>query len=118
MGKKRRVLTVTLLSLIVIGFFLSIYITVDEEMPHNALVVVTSEDKLYHSIHFDHICVMGKSAKTMNLSEAVALGYKPHQHDQDLGYFRGNRHFLFHHCLHKIGFQINSRWDKDGNWLW
>jgi hypothetical protein len=118
MGKKYRILTVTLLSLIVIGFFLSIYITIDEEMPQNALVIVTSEDKLYHSIHFDHICVMGKSAKTLNLSEAATLGYKPHQHDQDLGYFRGNRNFLFHHILHQIGFQVNSRWDKEGNWLW
>jgi len=109
---------VILISAIVVGFFLSIYITVDEQMPGNAVVVITVEDKLYHSIHFDHICVGGKKAKSMTLSEALAEGYKPHTHDQDLGYFRGNRRFLFHHILSKLGMSVNSRWDKNGNWMW
>jgi len=114
-GKK---VIVILISLIVITLFLSIYITVEETMPGNAVVVVTVEDKLYHSIHFDHICVEGKTAKTMTYSEALAEGYRPHSHDIDLGYFKGNRRFLFHHILSKLGLKINSRWDKEGNWLW
>jgi len=118
MSKPIKILIVILVSLIVVGFFLSIYITVDETMPDNTVVVVTQEDKLYHSIHFDHICVLGKTAKTMTLSEALEKGYKPHKHDEDLGYFRGNRRFLFHHLLSKFGFPVNSRWDKNGNWLW
>jgi hypothetical protein len=101
-----------------IGFFLSIYITVDEEIPGNAVVVVTVEDKMYHSIHFDEICVSGKTAKTMTLAEAVAKGFKPHQHCHNLGYFRGNRLFLFHYMLSKMGMKFNSRWDTNGNWLW
>jgi len=118
MKKRYKVLTVIIFSLLVIGFFISIYVTVDETLPDNAIVVTTKEDRRYHSIHFDHICVAGKSAQTMTLGEALAKGYKPHQHDQDLGYFRGNRRFLFHHLLSKLGITINSRWDKDGNWLW
>lgn len=118
MNKPIKTLIVLLVSLIVIGFFLSIYITVDEKMPGNAVVVVTQEDRLYHSIHFDHICVFGKTAKTMPLSEALEKGYKPHKHCEDLGYFRGNRRFLFHHLLSKSGIPVNSRWDKNGNWLW
>ncbi|MBN2125743.1 MAG: hypothetical protein JW821_15710 [Deltaproteobacteria bacterium] len=118
MGKTAKSTLVVLISLFVIGFFLSIYVSVVEEMPGNAVVVVTQEDKLYHSIHFDHICVAGKTAKTMTLSEALAKGYQPHKHCEDLGYFRGNRRYLFHHLLSKLGFQINSRWDKNGNWLW
>ena len=118
MGKKYQIITVILISLIVVVFFLSIYITVDEKIPNNAVVVVTLEDKMYHSIHFDHICVTGKTAKTMTLSEVLAKGYRPHPHCQDLGYFKGNRHFLFHYILHKLGMRVNSRWDKDGNWLW
>ena len=118
MKKSYKVITVIVISLIVIGFFISIYVTVDETMPGNAIVVTTKEDKRYHSIHFDHICVAGKSAQTMTLNEALAKGYKPHKHCQDLGYFRGNRRFLFHHLLSKLGITINSRWDKDGNWLW
>lgn len=118
MGKNQKIAIVVLLSLIVIAFFLSIYITVDEQIPDNAIVVVTNEDKLYHSIHFDHICVAGKTAQTMSLHEALEKGYKPHQHCMDLGYFRGNRRFLFHHILSKIGVKVNGRWDKDGNWLW
>jgi hypothetical protein len=54
----------------------------------------------------------------MTLGEALSKGYKPHEHDQSLGYFKGNRRFLFHHLLSKIGLQVNSRWDKNGNWLW
>lgn len=118
MRKKGKIVVVVLISLVVVGFFLSIYLTSDEEIPGNAVVVVTEEDKQYHSIHFDHICVTGKTAQTMTLSEAVSKGYKPHSHDEDLGYFRGNRRFLFHHILSKLGLQVNSRWDKNGNWLW
>ena len=118
MEKKAKIGTVILISLLVIGFFLSIYITVEEEIPKNALVVITLEDKLYHSIHFDHICVAGKTAKTMTLTEAVSRGYRPHFHCKELGYFKGNRRFLFHDLLSKLGIQVNSRWDKKGNWLW
>jgi hypothetical protein len=118
MGRNQKRIVVILISLIVVTLFLSIYITVEEKIPNNAVVVVTVEDKLYHSIHFDYICVEGKTAQTMTLSEALAKGYKPHTHDIDLGYFRGNRRFLFHHILSKIGVKINSRWDKEGNWLW
>ena len=118
MEQKYKILIVILISLTVVGFFLSIYITVDEIIPGNAVVVVTLEDKLYHSIHFDHICVAGKTARTMTLSEAVAKGYQPHSHCQDLGYFRGNRLFLFYHLLSRLGMEVNSRWDRDGNWLW
>jgi hypothetical protein len=25
---------------------------------------------------------------------------------------------LFHHFLSKLGFPVNSRWDRNGNWLW
>ena len=87
-------------------------------MPGNAIVVVTLEDKLYHSIHFDHICVDGKTAQTMTFSEAISVGYRPHTHDIDLGYFRGNRRFLFHHMISRLGIDVNSRWDREGNWLW
>jgi hypothetical protein len=97
---------------------MSIYITVEEKIPDNAIVVVTLEDKKYHSIHFDYICLENKTAKTMTLAEAKANGFKPHQHCEDLGYFRGNRRFLFHHLLSKIGITVNSRWDGNGNWLW
>lgn len=118
MGKKYQILAVILISLFMIAFFLSIYITVDEVMPDNAVVVVTHEDKFYHSIHFDFACVEGKTAESKTLSEAVAQGYRPHAHCQELGYFKGNRRFLFHHLLSKIGVQVNSRWDRNGNWLW
>jgi len=118
MVRNQKRIVVILISLIVITLFLSIYITIEEKMPSNTVVVVTVEDKLYHSIHFDYICVEGKTAQTMTLSEALANGYKPHPHDIDLGYFRGNRRFLFHDVLSKIGVKINSRWDKEGNWLW
>ena len=118
MKKKYQIITIILISLLLIGFFLSIYFTVEEKMPNNAVVVITLEDKLYHSIHFDHLCVSGKTAKTTTLGEAVAKGYKPDEHCQNLGYFRGNRRFLFHHLLSKLGFEVSSRWDKYGNWLW
>ncbi len=118
MKQKYKIVSVILLSALVVFFFLSIYITVEETIPGNAVVIVTDEDKLYHSIHFDHTCVVGKTPHTMTLSEALSKGYKPHDHDQSLGYFRGNRRFLFHHLLSKIGLQANSRWDKNGNWLW
>ncbi len=118
MREKGKIAAVVLISLFIIAFFMSIYFTVDEELPDSAVVVVTTEDKLYHSIHFDHICVSNKTAQTMTLAEARVKGYKPHKHDEDLGYFRGNRRFLFHHLLSKIGFSVNSRWDRNGNWLW
>ncbi|MBW1765751.1 MAG: hypothetical protein JRJ65_01725 [Deltaproteobacteria bacterium] len=118
MGKNYKIVAVIVISLIVIGFFLSIYISVEETIPGNAVVVVTLEDKLYHSIHFDHICVDKKTAQTMTLSRALADGYKPHSHCNNLGYFKGNRRFLFHHLLSKLGMEINGRWDRDGNWLW
>ena len=118
MGKNQKIIIMIMISLIVIGFFLSIYISVEEKIPNNAVVVVTVEDKSYHSIHFDHICVDGKTAKTMTLSEAVSEGYMSHSHCHDLGYFRGNRRFLFHHILSRLGMEVNSRWDNDGNWLW
>ncbi|MEW6666812.1 MAG: hypothetical protein AB1512_16545 [Thermodesulfobacteriota bacterium] len=118
MQKAHKIVVVILISLVVLCFFFSIYITVDETMPGNTIVVATVEDKAYHSIHFDHICLAGKTAKTMTLDEAVAQGFKPHAHDEDLGYFRGTRRFLFHHFLSKLGIQVNSRWDKNGNWLW
>ena len=118
MGRNQKIIAVILISLAVILLFLSIYITVEETMPGNAIVVVTLEDKLYHSIHFDYICVAGKTLQTMTYSEALANGYKPHSHDVDLGYFTGNRRFLFHHILSKLGMKVNSRWDSEGNWLW
>jgi len=113
-----KIVAVIVISLLVIGFFLSIYITVDEKIPENAVVVATTEDKLYHSIHFDHVCVAGKTAQTMTVSEVEAKGFKPHSYCEELGYFRGNRQFLFHHLLSKIGLPVNSRWDRNGNWLW
>lgn len=118
MGKTSKAVTVILISLLLLLFFVSIYVSVEETMPGNSIVVVTEEDKRYHSIHFDHICLEGKHAKTMTLDEARAAGLKPHAHDEDLGYFRGNRRFLFHDLLARFGIQVNSRWDKNGNWLW
>jgi hypothetical protein len=116
--KKSKIITVIVISILLIAFFLGIYITIDEEMPDNAVVVVTLEDKHYHSIHFDYISVVGKTAKTMTLSEAKSNGFKPDQHSIDLGYFRGNRLFLYQYVLSKFGIHYNSRWDSRGNWLW
>ena len=99
MKKHYKILVVIFLSLIMVGLFLSIFITVDETIPDNATVIVTKEDKLYHSIFGGYKCFNGKELETMTLSEAVKQGYKPHQYDVDLGYFRGNRRFLFHHIL-------------------
>ena len=118
MQKKHQIVVVVLVSLLIVGFFLSIYISVEENLPGNAVVVVTLEDKLYHSIHFDHICVANLTAETMTRTRAEADGYKPHAHCQDLGYFKGNSIFLFHYILSKFGVRVNSRWDKNGNWLW
>ena len=118
MKKKYQIITVIIISLFIVAFFLSIYITVEEKMPKNAVVVITIEDKLYHSIHFDYICLAKKTAKTTSLAEALAKGYKPDPHCQSLGYFRGNTRFLFHHLLSKLGIKMNSRWDEQGNWLW
>jgi hypothetical protein len=118
MKKNGKIIVVIFISSILVLLFLSIYITVDENMPGNTIVIITSEDKFYHSIHFDSICIADKTAQTMTLSEAIANGYKPHDYDTELGYFSGNRRFLFHHILAKLGMNVNSRWDKDGNWLW
>jgi len=118
MKKKYQVISVIFISCLMVGFFLSIYITVEEKMPQNAVVVITLDDKLYHSIHFDYICVAGKTAKTTTLADALEKGFKPDPRCRELGYFRGNRLFLFHYMLSKFGFPVNSRWDKNGNWLW
>jgi len=118
MKKRYQIITVILVSLFLVAFFLSIYIRVQEKIPENAVVVITLEDKLYHSIHFDHTCVAGKTAKTTTLADAEARGFEPDPHCKNLGYFRGNNRFLFHHILDKLGFDANSRWDKHGNWLW
>lgn len=118
MGKKYQIATVILVSALLVGFFLSIFVTVEENMPGNAIVVITVEDKLYHSIHFDYICVAGKTARTTTLREAVDGGFRPDPHCDDLGYFSGNKRFFFHHLLSKIGVTVNSRWDRNGNWLW
>ena len=101
-----------------VGLFVIIFITVEETIPDNAVVIVTEEDKLYHSIHVDFICLDGKTANNMTLSEAKKLGYKSHSHDVDFSYFKGNRHFLFHHLLSKLGMGVNSRWDANGDWMW
>jgi hypothetical protein len=118
MGKKYQIFTATIIGLFLIAFFLSIYITVEEKIPPNAVVVTTSEDKLYHSIHFDYICLAQKTAETMTLQQATTKGYRPDPHCESLNYFRGNRRFLFYHLLSTLGLQVNSRWDKYGNWLW
>lgn len=118
MGKKYQIITVTLVSILLIAFFLSIYIPVAEKMPDNAVAVITLEDRLYHSIHFDYICLANKTSKTTTLADAIAKGYKPDPHCQSLGYFRGTSRFLFHHLLSKFGIRVDSRWDKYGNWLW
>jgi hypothetical protein len=117
-GKLSKIIIVIAISILLVGFFLGIYITVDEKMPSNAVVVVTLEDKHYHSIHFDYIEVAGKTAKTMTLTEALKNGFKPDPHSQELGYFYGNRLFLYQYLLSKLGIRYNSRWDHDGNWLW
>jgi hypothetical protein len=118
MGKAAKTIVAIFIGFIVIGFFLSIYFTVDETMPANAVVVVTIEDKQFHSIYFDHVCVIGKTLQTMTLSEALKKGYKPHGHCEDLGYFKGTKRFYFHHLLSKLSVRVNSRWDENGNWLW
>jgi hypothetical protein len=118
MKNSSKTIIVILICSFIVLLFLSIYITVEEDIPGNAIVVVTLEDKQYHSIHFDLICVENKTAKTMTLSEAIAGGYKPHEYDVELDYFKGYKRFLFHHILSKLGVDVNSRWDKDGNWLW
>jgi hypothetical protein len=118
MRKKSQGITAAIISILLIAFFLSIYISVEENIPDNAVVVITAEDRQYHSIHFDYACVAGKTAKTTTLAEASRMGYQPDPHCQELGYFTGNTRFLFHHMLSKMGFRVNSRWDADGNWLW
>ena len=118
MPRKYQISIVLMVSVLLLGFFFSIYVTVEESPPANTVVVVTAEDKLYHSIHFDYVCVAGKNAKTMTLSDAQKKGFSPDPHCRDLGYFRGNTRFLFHHLLSKVGCNMNSRWDKNGNWLW
>ena len=118
MRKTGKIITVVTVSLFLVAFFLSIYVTIDEEIPDNAVVVVTLEDKHYHSIHFDYASVAGKTARTMSLSEARKKGFKPDQRSQDFGYFNGNTLFLYQYILTSLGIQYNSRWDKNGDWLW
>ncbi len=67
MGKTSKIITGLLIGLFLVAFFLSIYVTVDEKIRENAVVIVTLENKLYHSIHFDYICIADKTAKTMVL---------------------------------------------------
>jgi len=117
-GKGGKITVAVVICLVLVAFFLGIYLTVDEEMPENAVVVVTLEDKRYHSIHFDYDAVAGKTAKTMKLSDAKRQGFTPHQQSINLGYFKGNRLFLYQYVLSKIGIHYNSRWDRNGNWLW
>ena len=117
MGKTPKIIVVILISLLVIMFFLGIYITIDEKIPDNAVVLVTSKNKLYHSIHFDNTCYVPPMIQ-MELSEAKEKAYKPDPHCQDLGYFRGSNLFLYQYIFSKFGIRYNSRWDKDGTWLW
>jgi hypothetical protein len=117
-GKISKIVIVVVISLFIIGFFLSIYTTVEEKIPDNAVVVATLEDKHYHAIHFDYTSVAGKTAKTMTLAQAKAQGFVPDQLSVDLGYFKGNTLFLYQYVLSKLGVQYNSRWDENGNWLW
>jgi len=112
-----KIIVAALISLLLIAFFLGIYITVDEKIPDNAVVLVTSKNKLYHSIHFDNTCYVPPMIK-MELSEAKEKAYKPDPHCQDLGYFRGSNLFLYQYILSKLGMQYNSRWDNAGDWLW
>ncbi|MFW6147063.1 MAG: hypothetical protein ACOC6B_01580 [Thermodesulfobacteriota bacterium] len=118
MGKRGKIAVVIVIGVLLVAFFLGIYVTVREKIPENAVVVVTLEDKHYHSIHFDYDAVAGKTAKTMTLAEAERKGFNPHPQSIDLGYFRGNRLFLYQYVLSKIGIHYNSRWDRNGNWLW
>lgn len=118
MKKKRKIAVVAILSIIMICLFMSIFITVEETIPDNAVVIVTEEDKLYHSIWFDPDYIAARTARTTTLGEALKQGYKPHAYDEELGYFKGSRRFLFHHLLSKLGMNINSRWDENGVWLW
>jgi len=117
-GKHGKITVVIVICLLLVAFFLGIYVTIEEQIPKNAVVVVTLEDKRYHSIHFDYDAVAGKTAKTMALSEAKRQGFTPDQQSVNLGYFKGNRLFLYQYVLSKVGIQYNSRWDKNGNWLW
>ena len=57
-------------------------------------------------------------ATEYNPTERTFFGYVSlfGDHNDELGYFRGNRQFLFHHLLSKLGFPVNSRWDRNGNW--
>jgi hypothetical protein len=118
LSKRSQIIITLIITLFLIMFFLSIYVTVEEQMPGNAVVVLTLEDGLYHSIHFDQTCVAGKHAQTTTLDEARKKGFRPDPHCEALNYFRGNTRFLFHDLLARIGFSVNSRWDRDGNWRW
>jgi hypothetical protein len=118
MTKRSQIIITVIITLFLVAFFLSIYVTVQEEMPGNAVVVITLEDGLYHSIHFDQTCVAGKRAQTTSLDEALKKGFRPDPHCQALNYFEGNRRFLFHDLLARIGVSVNSRWDREGNWRW
>jgi hypothetical protein len=117
-GIRGKITVVVVVCLLLTAFFLGVSVTVREEIPENAMVVVTIEDKHYHAIHVDSDALAGKTAKTMPLSAARQKGFKPDPQSIDRGYFRGNRLFLYQYVLSKIGIHYNSRWDKNGNWLW
>jgi hypothetical protein len=117
-GKRAKITALIVLCLVLGAILTGVYITVEEQIPENALVVVTLEDKHYHSIYFDYDGVAAKTAKTMSLSEAKKQGFRPHQQSIGLGYFTGNRLFLYQYVVSKIGIQYNGRWDKNGDWLW
>ncbi len=118
MTKRSQIIITVVITLFLVAFFLSIYVTVEEEMPGNAVVVITVEDGLFHSIHFDQTCVSGKHAQTTSLDEALKKGFKPDPRCEALNYFKGNTRFLFHDLLARIGVSVNSRWDREGNWRW
>jgi hypothetical protein len=118
MTKRSQIIITVIITLFLIAFFLSIYVTVEEKMPGNALIVITLENGLFHSIHFDETCVAGKKALTTSLDEALKKGALPDPHCDALNYFQGNTRFLFHDLLARIGVSVNSRWDREGNWRW
>jgi hypothetical protein len=118
MTKRSQIIITVIVTLVLIAFFLSSYVTVEEEMPGSAVVVITPENGLYHSIHFDQTCVAGKQALTTSLDEAIKRELRPDPRCEALNYFKGNTRFLFHDLLARMGVSVNSRWDREGNWRW
>jgi hypothetical protein len=115
---RSQIIITVIVTFFLIAFFLSIYVTVEEKMPGNAVVVITPEDGLYHSIHFDQTCVADKQALATSLDEAIKKGLRPDPRCDALNYFKGNTRFLFHDLLARMGVSVNSRWDREGNWRW